>query len=825
VVFGSVMFGRMQAGAGADRTPGLFINTLPVRVPTGRIAVTDAVRAMQNQLADLLVHEHAPLTIAQQAAGLPAQTPLFTSLLNYRHNNAGGDSADDAASSSLQGVELLSARERTNYPLTVSVDDSGSRFDIVVQAAAPISPQAVTELIHVAAASLATALEEETGSAELHQVPVLGEADQQQVLTQWNETVHDVPDTTPAQLFREQVARTPDAVAVTFEGVELSYAELDARTNRLARLLISRGVGPESLVAVSMDRSADLVVALLAVQKAGGAYVPIDPEYPADRIAYMLRDAGPVLALTSVAAGADLSLVPGLEQVVVDDPQSVSALRALDAGAVEDSERRGHLLPSHAAYVIYTSGSTGRPKGVAVPHRNVVQLFEAAKGRYDFGADDVWTWFHSFSFDFSVWELWGALLHGGRLVVVPHGVSRSPGDFLNLLVRERVTVVNQTPSAFYQLVQADAQAPELGAELALRFVIFGGEALDHGRLTDWYTRHAENAPALVNMYAPTEATVVCTAYAVSADEQGSSGVLPIGSPMGNTRAYILDDALRPVPVGVAGELYLAGAQLSRGYLHRPGLTAERFVACPFGAAGERMYRTGDVVRWRADGNLEFLGRADDQVKIRGFRIELGELEAVLASHPLVGQAAVVVREDTPGDKRLVGYVAADPAAGSSDATAGLSASALSSAVRGYVRERVPDHMVPSVIMLLETFPLTVNGKMDRRALPAPDYRVAVTGRAPSTPCEKELCELFTEVLGLPEVGVDDSFFDLGGHSLLATRLVSRIRTAMGIELSLRALFETPTVAGLASRLEAQTKVKKARPALRPRQRPMQEENR
>ncbi|MEV7193803.1 amino acid adenylation domain-containing protein, partial [Streptomyces sp. NPDC093510] len=824
VVFGSVMFGRMQAGAGADRTPGLFINTLPVRVPTGRVTVTDAVRGMQKQLADLLVHEHAPLTIAQQAAGLPARTPLFTSLLNYRHNNAGAEQPDGTSSATLQGVELLSARERTNYPLTVSVDDAGSRFDLVVQAAAPISPQAVTELIHAATEGLTTALEEETGASELHLVPVLGEADHRQLLAQGIGPVHDVPEATLPELLAEQVARTPDAVAVTFEGEHLSYAELDARSNRLARLLISRGVGPESLVAVSMERSADLAVTLLAVLKAGGAYVPVDPAYPADRIAYMFRDAEPLLVLTSSAAGPDLSLVPGLPQVVVDDERTVAELGELDAGTVEDSERSGRLSPSHPAYVIYTSGSTGRPKGVAVPHRNVVQLFEAAKGRYDFGAEDVWTWFHSFSFDFSVWELWGPLLHGGRLVVVPHSVSRTPGDFLGLLVSERVTVLNQTPSAFYQLVQAEAQAPELGARLALRYVVFGGEGLDHGRLTDWYTRHAENAPALVNMYAPTEATVVCTGYAVSAREEGSTGVLPIGSPMGNTRAYVLDEALRPVPSGVPGELYLAGAQLSRGYLHRPGLTAERFVACPFGGAGERMYRTGDVVRWRADGNLEFIGRADDQVKIRGFRIELGEIEAVLASHPLVGQAAVVVREDTPGDKRLVGYVAADPAAENSDTAAGLSASVVSTAVRGYVREQVPEHMVPSAVVLLDHLPLTVNGKLDRRALPAPDYRGATTGRAPSTAREKELCALFAEVLGLPEVGVDDSFFDLGGHSLLATRLVSRIRTAMGVELSIRVLFESPTAAGLATRLEAGSKAGRARPALRPRQRPMQEEN-
>ncbi|WP_192939019.1 non-ribosomal peptide synthetase [Streptomyces cinnamoneus] len=853
VVFGSVMFGRMQAGSGADRTPGLFINTLPVRVPTGGTSVTDAVRAMQAQLADLLVHEHAPLTLAQQATALPAQTPLFTSLLNYRHNNTAPDRVGEDVNAGLEGIELLSAQERTNYPLTVSVDDSGTGFNVTVQSATPIEPESVCALILTAAEGVTTALEE-ASVAPLSQVRVLGGAEQELVLTQWNDTARDVPVATLPELLARRVARTPDAVALVFEGVELTYAELDARVNRLARLLISRGVGPESLVAVSMERSVELVVALLAVLKAGGAYVPVDPEYPAERVAYMFRDAGPVLAVTSSAVQDRLPVIEGLATVVVDAPATVTDLAAMADGPVDDTERHTALLPSHPAYVIYTSGSTGRPKGVAVPHRNVVQLFGAAEGRYDFGPDDVWTWFHSFAFDFSVWELWGALLHGGRLVVVPHAVSRTPGEFLKLLVREGVTVLNQTPSAFYQLIQAETQSPDLGAQLALRFVIFGGEALDHGRLGEWYARHPENVPVLVNMYAPTEATVVCTGYGVHAEEEGPAGVLPIGSPMANTRAYVLDDALQPVPVGVAGELYLAGAQLARGYLHRPGLSAERFVACPFGAPGERMYRTGDVVRWRADGNLEFVGRADDQVKVRGFRIELGEVEAVLAAHPLVGQAAVLVREDTPGDKRLVGYVAPE----ATPVHDGATGEGLAAAVRAFVQERVPDYMVPSAVVVLDELPLTVNGKLDRRALPAPDYRAAVTGRAPGTPREKALCELFAEVLGLPRVGVDDSFFDLGGHSLLATRLTSRIRSVLGVELPIRALFEAPTVAGLAGWLDAQPDAepggqpaeqpgttpdaptgarpgspsgagapsgakKKARPALRPRPRPMQEE--
>ncbi|WP_301549680.1 condensation domain-containing protein, partial [Streptomyces sp. MNP-20] len=405
VVFGSVLFGRMQAGAGADRTPGLFINTLPVRVPTGRVSVSDAVRGMQKQLADLLVHEHAPLTLAQQAADLAAETPLFTSLLNYRQNaNAAqrlGRSIEEL-NTGLDGVELLSAHERTNYPLTVSVDDTGEGFGLTVQAAAPIAAESVCGLVSAAAEGIVAALEEESGAALLGRVAVLGEAERDRLVGEWSGVSRPVAEASLTELFAAQVGRTPEAIAVTFGGTQWSYGELDARASRLARLLISRGVGAESLVAVCMERSADLVVALLAVLKAGGAYVPIDPQYPADRIAYVLEDARPVLVLTSDAVQSVVPVVEDVERVVVDEPHTVSVLADLDAGALTDAERGAPVLPSHVAYVIYTSGSTGRPKGVAVPHGNVVALFGGTDGWFGFGAGDVWAWFHSFAFDFSV---------------------------------------------------------------------------------------------------------------------------------------------------------------------------------------------------------------------------------------------------------------------------------------------------------------------------------------------------------------------------------------------------------------------------------------
>ncbi|MER5498251.1 amino acid adenylation domain-containing protein [Streptomyces sp. NPDC002561] len=581
-----------------------------------------------------------------------------------------------------------------------------------------------------------------------------------------------------AELFSAQAARVPEKVAVSFEDTELTYAELEERANRLAHLLISRGAGPEGFVALAVPRSAEMVVALLAVIKSGAAYVPLDPDYPADRIAFMLADAAPALVVT--VGGGDWSGTPTVD---LADPRTGAALADCPASAPTDADRGAPLTPATPAYVIYTSGSTGRPKGVVVPHANVVRLFDSTRHWFGFDGDDVWTMFHSYAFDFSVWEIWGPLLHGGRLVVVPHATSRSPERFLRLLVDERVTVLDQTPSAFYQLMRADAENPGLSARLALRSVVFGGEALDLWRLGDWYARHDDTAPVLANMYGITETTVhvshIALDAAVAAEGRGSV----IGGPIPDLAVHVLDDALRPAPPGVAGEMYVSGAGLARGYLGRHGTTAERFVADPFGPPGTRMYRTGDVARWTGDGRLEFVGRADAQVKIRGFRIEPGEIESVLSGHPAVAQVAVIAREDQRGDRRLVAY--AVPADGQS-----------LDGLREFAGRTLPDHMVPSAVVPMDSLPLTANGKLDARALPAPEF-TASGGRGPRTPQEEILCRLFAEVLDVPGVGIDDSFFDLGGHSLLATRLAGRIRAAFGVDVGIAALFAAPTVAGLA----------------------------
>ncbi|MFE1430759.1 amino acid adenylation domain-containing protein, partial [Streptomyces fungicidicus] len=598
------------------------------------------------------------------------------------------------------------------------------------------------------------------------------------------------PDATLTALFEQQAARTPGNSALVCGHDTLTYAELNARANRLAHLLMEQGVGPEQFVALLLPRGVDLVVAVLAVLKTGAAYLPVDPSYPEDRIALMLSDAEPVRVLTTSEAAVGGALADSGLLLRLDAPDTLHALDACPDHDPDDADRVAPASPGHAAYVIYTSGSTGAPKGVVVPHRNVVRLFAATAPSFAFSDTDVWTLFHSYAFDFSVWELWGPLLHGGRLVVVSHQVSRSPDDMLELAVREGVTVLNQTPSSFYRFSEADAAHPELSGALALRLVIFGGEALDLGRLRPWYERHPDGAPTLVNMYGITETTVHVTQRVLDsavADRHTSS---LIGEALPDLRTYVLDDRLRLLPPGVPGELYVAGAGLARGYLGRPGLTAGRFVPDPFGAPGARMYRTGDVVRLRTDGELEFVGRADDQVKIRGFRIEPGEIGSALGRHPAVAHSAVVLREDRPGDRRLVAYVVPGEPAGSAPQR-------YVAALRDYAVGVLPEYMVPAAFVLLDALPLTPNGKLDRDALPAPDMAALASATAPRDAREEQLSRLFAEVLGLDRVGVDDDFFVLGGDSIMSIQLVSRAREA-GLAVTPRDVFLHKTVERLAA---------------------------
>ncbi|WP_368655881.1 amino acid adenylation domain-containing protein, partial [Rhodococcus sp. 1168] len=595
---------------------------------------------------------------------------------------------------------------------------------------------------------------------------------------------------TLAELFDLQVVRAPQSTAVVFGDERLSYRELDDRSNRLARLLMSAGVGPESLVAVALPRSVDLVVVLLAVVKAGGGYVPVDPTNPAERIAYVLADAAPAVLVSW--SGREFSVPVGLDCVEIDAVD----LSVFGSSAVADVERVRPLRPTDVAYVIYTSGSTGRPKGVVVPHVAVARLMANTDGLFEFGSDDVWTLFHSYAFDFSVWELWGPLLHGGTLVVVDYFTSRSPEAFRELLIRENVTVLNQTPSAFYQLAEVDRVGAAGEGTLQLRYVIFGGEALELRRLSGWFDRYGDSGPELVNMYGITETTVHVSHRRIDRELVSSASGSVVGGAIPGLRVYVLDSRLEPVPVGVTGEMYVAGGTLARGYLGRTDLTATRFLANPFSgtaahAGGSLMYRTGDVARWSNEGDLEFVGRVDDQVKIRGFRIELGEIESGVLGQDSVGQVAVVVRADRHDAPQLVAYVV--PVVGSSIDV---------QALRGEVAAVLPEYMVPSAFVVVSEIPLTVNGKLDRRALPEPVFEVREF-RAPTTPIEEIVAEVFADLLGVPRVGVDDDFFELGGNSLIATQVVSRLSAALDTRLPVRLLFDAPKVGALASLVETQ----------------------
>jgi amino acid adenylation domain-containing protein len=594
----------------------------------------------------------------------------------------------------------------------------------------------------------------------LSAIDVLDEGEQARLDEIGNRAVLTRP--TPAGLsipvlFAEQVARVPDAVALSFDGRSMTYRELDEASNRLAHLLVGLGAGPGQCVALLLERSAEAITAILAVLKTGAAYLPMDPAHPDARIAVVVADAAPIAVVTTTELRSRLD--GGVVAVVDVDDAGVEGQpsTALPAPAADD-----------VAYLIYTSGTTGVPKGVALTHRTVTQVL----GSLEVGLPraGVWTQWHSYAFDVSVWEIFGALLGGGRLVVVPEEVAGSPQDLHALLVAEHVDVLNQTPSA------AAALSPQGLGSVAL---VVAGEACPAELVDRW-------APGrvMVNCYGPTE-----TWYAsFSAPLSAGSAVVPIGTPAPGAAFFVLDGWLRPVPAGVIGELYVAGAGVASGYVGRGGLTASRFVACPF-APGARMYRTGDLVRWGSDGQLRYLGRSDEQVKIRGYRIELGDIQTALSDLDGVEQAVVIAREDRPGDKRLVGYV-----------TESVAGAVNPAQVRTRLAERLPGYMVPAAIMVLDGLPLTVNGKLDRRALPAPGYTEVDRYRAPASPTEEIVAGIYAQVLGLDRVGVDDSFFDLGGDSLSAMRLIAAVNTSLDGGLAVRTIFDAPTVSGLAQRV-------------------------
>ncbi len=610
--------------------------------------------------------------------------------------------------------------------------------------------------------------------AEEHQLLVWGKAESETSKYQVNCCLHE--------LFESQVERSPDAIALTFEDKQLTYQQLNQKANKVAHHLQKLGVKPEVSVGICMERSLDMVIGILGILKAGGAYVPLDPNYPTERLFFTLQDASVSVLLT--------------QQGLLELPENNTKIVCIDTAITEntDTNPSSPANPDNRAYIIYTSGSTGKPKGVEISHTNVVRLFQATQYWYNFNQQDVWTLFHSYAFDFSVWELWGALLYGGRLVVVPYWVSHSPEEFYQLLCRENVTVLNQTPSAFRQLIRIE-ETSGISKKTELRLVIFGGEALDLQSLKPWFERHGDRHPQLINMYGITETTVHVTYRPLTAADLIKANGSVIGRQIPDLQLYILDKHRQLVPIGVRGEIYIGGAGVARGYLNRPDLNAEKFIPNPFSnQPNARLYKSGDLGRYLLNGDIEYLGRIDHQVKIRGFRIELGEIEAVLHQHPAVRETTVIVRSDTPGEKLLVAYIVpkSEQIPDSSE-------------LRNFLAQQLPDYLVPQFFMILDAIPLTPNGKVDRRVLPIPDglrpeLRVAYI--APTTDLQQTIATIWQQVLQLEKVGVEDNFFDLGGHSLLMVQLHSQLQTNLKQELSIIELFQYPTISSLSQHLSA-----------------------
>lgn len=587
--------------------------------------------------------------------------------------------------------------------------------------------------------------------------------------------------------FEAQVARSPEAIALRLGERSVSYGTLNRRANQLANFLRKRGVGPDVFVGICADRTIELVVGLLGILKAGGTYVPIDPQYPPDRRAFMLRDSKSPVILTQHALAADFA-----------DPATQVVLLDGDWGAIaaeSDANPEPNVGPDNLAYVIYTSGSTGVPKGTLISHHNVVRLFDSTDAWFKFGPADVWTLFHSVAFDFSVWELWGALFYGGRLVVVPFGLSRTPDAFRRLLGTEGITVLNQTPSAFKQLIRADEAAVDC-APLQLRYVIFGGEALDLKSLKSWFDRHGDAHPRLINMYGITETTVHVTYRPIGAADLDAGSV--IGVPIPDLQIHLLDTQQQPVAAGEPGEIHVGGAGVARGYLNRPELTDQRFIPDTFTTpAGQRLYRSGDLARYLPNGDLEYLGRIDQQVKIRGFRIELGEIAAEVNRDPAVRESVVIVVDSPTGDKELACYLVRHTGAAVDIAE-----------LRQRLRVRLPEYMVPASFTFIEGLPLTVNGKLDVKALPPPDRRAGVAapaGFADATPLQRSIRDVWRDVLQIPEPSLDQNFFDVGGTSLHVAEVHARLQTLLGREFSITELFAHSTIRALATHFSADPK--------------------
>lgn len=779
VVFGTVLSGRLQGATGVGQVLGLFINTLPIRISLTEHSVQQAVADTYLRLSGLLDHEHATLALAQRCSSVAAGLPLFTTLLNYRHAQLlEGADADDPNAFNWDGIHVLGKEEWTNYPLSVDVDDLGSAFSLQAQCVAGISPERIVGYVKTAIAGLVDALEKSPDVA-IRVLDILSEPEKNQLLVEFNHTAKPYPDSLLVhQLFEQQVQKTPDAVAVVYEKQSLTYQSLNQKANQLAHYLHGNGVKPDSVVGICVGRSVLMVVCALAVLKAGGAYLPLDPELPEERLQLMMEDSHLVVLLTDKP-------VSNVDQAIMINVLEQS--QAINAQARDNPVNRA--TTSNLAYVIYTSGSTNRPKGVMVSHGNLTNAYFAWQDAYQLGTKPrTHLQMANFSFDVCTGDMVRALLSGDKLVICPRPLLLDAQELYGLICQEQVNAAEFVPIVLRNLMQYLEKA---GKTLAGMDLLICGS--DTWTVTEYqhYQRYCASTTRLINSYGLTEATIDSTYY----ENTGTAlniELLPIGRPFANTRIYILDKFLKNVPIGAVGELYLAGGGLARGYLRQSRLTAEKFIPDLFSTKpGGRLYKTGDIARYLPNGAIEFLGRNDFQIKIRGFRIELGEIEAQLSRCPGVRAAVVVASADSAGNQRLVAYLTAESGHGLSP-----------SELRGQLALQLPDYILPAAFVVLNEFPLNSNGKLDRKALPAPDDSTVINRRYQAAQGQTEIliAKLWQELLQLGQVGRQDHFFELGGHSLLAVQFISRLQQALGVEVALRTLFAQPILHEFAAAL-------------------------
>ncbi|MDH5394005.1 MAG: amino acid adenylation domain-containing protein [Gammaproteobacteria bacterium] len=779
IVFGNTRACRHASVAGSEEIIGVLINTVPVRL---KVALDNMLvpwlQGLRQQHLSVREFEHSSLVRIQRCCQLPSQTPLFESLVVFEGQTLNEELRSKKGNWSNREFRYIG---QTGFPLAL-ICYSGAELLLRIEYTAQRFSTYAIKSIMLQLQTICSGMVENVDRT-IGEIPYIEKTQRQQLLERYHQ--NDNPLAVQPCIhkrFEQQVEKCPDAIALTFNDQTLTYQMLNQSSNRLASELIKKGLNAGSLVGLSVERSFYSIIGILGILKAGGAYLPLDPSYPEERLAFILEDSQSTFLVTQESL-ADKMPDHQAEVISIDSAEFITA----ETNASSFINPSVEVSSDDIAYVIYTSGSTGKPKGVLIPHKNVVRLFSATEHWFNFNEEDVWSLFHSYAFDFSVWEIWGALFYGGRLVIIPYMTSRSPDLFYETLIRENVTVLNQTPSAFRQLIQSDISS-NYSNKLALRYVIFGGEALDLSRLKPWFEAHEDNKPQLVNMYGITETTVHVTYRAITKEDVDKRLGSVIGQPIPDLQLYVLDERLNPVPVGMRGNLFVAGAGLAKGYLNRAELSKQRFISHPF-KTGARLYDTGDVVRFLPNEDIEYLGRSDQQVKIRGFRIELGEIEAVLNRYVAVNNCVVTALNQNGKDARLVAYWVAEA---QNDATA--------SELREHLKSALPDYMVPAVLIKIDSIPLTENGKLDFRHLPAPQDQINLDNNfvAAGSSLEREIASIWKDVLGLSKIGIHDNFFELGGDSFLVIELVGKISRATGNSIPVHQLFEFPTISSLAS---------------------------